>query len=161
MSNNFCAFYAFIFCAFCLFCVFYSIYFIIISVLYSFLLSFNILTFLQLQTHISSFFLNTLRKSSVFSCHIVFNTICMKQLLTVLPPVFLMFLWLFFINYGLIYFLFFFLVSFQYQKTKKRTRSKPEDFRVRFLFHKPIITLIVYHIICDVAILQFHGNPLR
>ena len=46
-------------------------------------------------------------------------------------------------------------------KTKKRTRSKPEDFRVRFLFHKPIITLIVYHIICDIAILQFHGNPLR
>ena len=49
----------------------------------------------------------------------------------------------------------------QYQKTKNRTRSKPEDFRVRFLFHKPIITLIVYHIICDVAILQFHGDPLR
>lgn len=62
------------------------------------------------------------------------NTICMKQLLTVLPTVFLMFLRLFFINYRLIYFLFFFLVSFQYQKTKKRTRSKPEDFRVRFSF---------------------------
>ena len=65
---------------------------------------------------------------------IAFWPICMKQLLTVLPPVFLMFLWLFFINYGLIYFLFFFLVSFQYQKTKKRTRSTTKESRVRFSF---------------------------
>ena len=62
------------------------------------------------------------------------NTICTKQLLTVLPPVFLMFLRLFFINYRLIYFLFFFLVSFQYQKTKKRTLSTTKGSRVRFSF---------------------------
>lgn len=61
-------------------------------------------------------------------------TICTKQLLTVLPPVFLMFLRLFFINYRLIYFLFFFLVSFQYQKTKKRTLSTTKGSRVRFSF---------------------------
>jgi len=64
----------------------------------------------------------------------IFYTICMKQLLTVLPPVFLMFLRLFFINYRLIYFLFFFLVSFQYQKTKKRTLSTTKGSRVRFSF---------------------------
>ena len=61
-------------------------------------------------------------------------TICTKQLLTVLPPVFLMFLRLFFINYRLIYFLFFFLVSFQYQKTKKRTLSTTKGSRGRFSF---------------------------